>query len=202
MASLTRTNALYEWVPPADGVTDYSVNGLNQLTAVGPQAISHDGRGNVTGDGGSTFTYNVINQLTSVVKAGVTVTLAYDPLGRLETTAASGATTRFLYSGDNLVAEYDGAGNLLRRYVPGPGVDEPLVWYEGAGTADRRFLHANAQGSIIAISNASGVVTARFVYSPGACPPARPGEGLVRPCRQPLPVHRPDRDSKFRGRYI
>lgn len=76
MAALTRTNALYEWVPPADGATDYSVNGLNQLTAVDAQAISHDGRGNVTGDGASSFAYNVINQLTQVVKAGVTVTLA------------------------------------------------------------------------------------------------------------------------------
>ena len=29
-------------------------------------------------------------------------------------------------------------GPVLRRYVPGPGMDEPVVWYEGSGTADRR----------------------------------------------------------------
>ena len=44
---------------------------------------------------------------------------------------ANSVTTEFLYDGDRLVAEYDpsrSAGNqLLRRYVHGPGVDEPIV---------------------------------------------------------------------------
>jgi RHS repeat-associated protein len=48
---------------------------------------------------------------------------------------------------------------VLRRYVFGPGVDEPLVWYEGAGTGDRRWLHADERGSIVAISDGSGAVT-------------------------------------------
>jgi len=47
----------------------------------------------------------------------------------------------------------------VRRYVHGPGVDEPLVWYEGTGTSDRRWLHADERGSIVAASNASGTVT-------------------------------------------
>jgi hypothetical protein len=33
-----------------------------------------------------------------------------------------------------LIAEYNASGALLRRYVLGIGVDDPLVWYEGAGT--------------------------------------------------------------------
>lgn len=43
-----------------------------------------------------------------------------------------------------------------RRYVHGPGIDNPIVWYEGTGTADKRFLHADERGSIVAVSNASG----------------------------------------------
>ncbi len=43
-------------------------------------------------------------------------TLGYDPLGRLYETVGSG-TTRFLYDGDELIAEYDGSGTLLRRYT-------------------------------------------------------------------------------------
>ncbi|HEV2078763.1 MAG TPA: hypothetical protein VGR19_02535 [Allosphingosinicella sp.] len=35
-----------------------------------------------------------------------------------------------------------------RRYVHGPGVDEPLVTYEGFGTTNRRSLHADERGSI------------------------------------------------------
>jgi RHS repeat-associated protein len=63
------------------------------------------------------------------------------------------------YDGLDLTAEYNAAGVLQRRYVHGPGSDEPLVWYEGAGTTDRRFLHADERGSVIAVSNASGTVT-------------------------------------------
>jgi RHS repeat-associated protein len=48
---------------------------------------------------------------------------------------------------------------LLRRYVHGPNTDESLVWYEGAALTDRRFLHANHQGSVVAVSNASGAAS-------------------------------------------
>jgi hypothetical protein len=47
---------------------------------------------------------------------------------------------------------------VARRYVFGPGADEPLVWYEGSGTSDRRFLHADERGSIVAVSNGAGTV--------------------------------------------
>jgi RHS repeat-associated protein len=72
---------------------------------------------------------------------------------------AGAATTRFLYDGADLIAEYDPAGTVLRRYVHGPGVDEPLLWYEGSGTADKRYLVADERGSVIAVTNGSGSVT-------------------------------------------
>jgi RHS repeat-associated protein len=45
-------------------------------------------------------------------------------------------------------------------YVPGPGVDETVVWYEGSGTADRRWLHADERGSVVAVSNGAGAMLA------------------------------------------
>jgi len=81
--------------------------------------------------------------------------LTYDPSGRLQQLTGA-ETTRFVYSASALVAEKSTSGAILRRYVPGPGVDEPVVWYEGAGTADRRWLQADERGSVIALSNASG----------------------------------------------
>ncbi|WP_408591830.1 RHS repeat-associated core domain-containing protein [Novosphingobium sp.] len=45
---------------------------------------------------------------------------------------------------------------MLRRYVPGPGADEPIVWYEGTGVTDRRFLQADERGSIISITDGTG----------------------------------------------
>jgi RHS repeat-associated protein len=87
------------------------------------------------------------------------LSFAYDPLGRLyqnDATVSGGAITRFAYDGVDMIAEYNSANALQRRYVHGPGTDNPIVWYEGAGTADKRFLHADERGSIVAVSNASG----------------------------------------------
>ncbi len=86
--------------------------------------------------------------------------LTYDPLGRLfQTAGGSHATTRYLYDGDALVAEYDGAGAMTRRHAHWAGADVPMVSYAGAGLNQRSFLHADHQGSIIASSNASGAAT-------------------------------------------
>jgi RHS repeat-associated protein len=54
------------------------------------------------------------------------------------------------------VGEYDASGNLVQRYIHGPGVDEPLIWYAGASLATPRFYHANHQGSIIALAATDG----------------------------------------------
>lgn len=51
-----------------------------------------------------------------------------------------------------------------RRYVPGPGIDETVVWYEGSGTSDRRFLHADERGSIVAASDSAGNLIAINSY--------------------------------------
>jgi hypothetical protein len=61
---------------------------------------------------------------------------------------AAGVTTNLTYDGADLVAEYDGAGILLRRYVHGPGVDEPLVAYERSGTGNKRWQHVRRCGRI------------------------------------------------------
>ncbi|MCC6479270.1 MAG: hypothetical protein IT552_08685 [Sphingomonadaceae bacterium] len=37
---------------------------------------------------------------------------------------------------------------MRRRYVPGPDADELLVWYEGSGLSDKRFLTADQHGSV------------------------------------------------------
>jgi RHS repeat-associated protein len=78
----------------------------------------------------------------------------------------AGATTNLAYDGSDLVAEYDSAGTLLRRYVHGPGVDEPLVWYEGSTTTNKSWLYADHLGSIVATANSTGSSTATYSYGP------------------------------------
>lgn len=130
----------------------YTANGLNQYLAAGSTNPTYDARGNITGLGSGSFGYSSENLMTTAPNS---VTLSYDPEGRLYQILGS-ATTRLLYDGTDLVAEYDGLGNVLKRYVHGQGTDEALVWYEGSGTSDRRWLHADERGSIVAASDGSG----------------------------------------------
>ena len=65
-----------------------------------------------------------------------------------------------LYDGDAMVAEYNAAGTIMRRYLHGTNADadDPLIWYEGpaASVVARRFLLANHQGSIIGVTDFTG----------------------------------------------
>ena len=142
--------------------TSYTPDGLNRYASVNGVSYGYDSRENLTSDGSRTFSYDLENHLVTV-SGSASMSLTYDPLGRLLTTASGGTTTRYLYDGDELVAEYNGS-TLLRRYVHGAGTDEPLVWYEGSGLSDRRWLHADHQGSIVATSNGSGEGTI-YAYS-------------------------------------
>ena len=99
-------------------------------------------------------------------------TLRYDPLGRLYETVGGGSTTRFLHDGDELVAEYDGSGTLLRRYGHGKNVDDPVVWYEGPGTVGLRWSHTDHQGSTIAITDGTGAAIALNSYDEYGVPKA------------------------------
>jgi len=92
--------------------------------------------------------------------------LKYDPLGRLYEVVIGSNTTRFLYDGDALVAEYSNTGALTSRYVHGDQVDEPWVQYSGTavGSGNRTYLHADHQGSIIAHSSYTGSLQAILSY--------------------------------------
>ena len=71
-----------------------------------------------------------------------------------------------------MVAEYDGNGTLLRRYVHGAAVDDPVVWYEGSGLTQRRSLHSNHQGSVIAVADGTGNSLAINAYDAWGIPNA------------------------------
>jgi len=51
------------------------------------------------------------------------------------------------------VVETDGAGNVQRAFVFGPGADEPLVQGDGGGP---KMLRADERGSIIAVADING----------------------------------------------
>lgn len=154
---VARDNGVYGRPTVSAQTTAYGINGLNQMTAVDATATSHDGRGNMT-RADRTWTFSVLNRLATSTDGSGTAQILYDALGRLSQIQKGGETTRLEYVGDSLIAERDQNNTILRRFVPGKTADDPIVWYEGAGTANRRWLHVDHQGSVIAVTDASGLV--------------------------------------------
>jgi RHS repeat-associated protein len=149
----------------------YAVNGLNQYVSAGTATFTYDANGNLTGDGTNSYTYDVENRLVTASGAAGTANLRYDPLGRLyETIGSVSGTTRFLNDGDEMVAEFNNSGTLLRRYAHGISVDDPVVVYEGSAIGPAKWLHTNHQGSIVAISDSSGALTAKNSYDEWGIP--------------------------------
>ena len=176
--SRSRNNDVYAYTDSLSINRNYSVNGLNQYTSTSTGATyQYDLNGNLTQaqlnpEGPTNYKYDVENRLVSA--SGLkNATLRYDPLGRLyEVTGTS--TTRFLYDGDALVAEYDAGGTMLRRYIHGAGVDEPVVADEGSALncSGTRVFHSDHQGSVIATADCWGNRQAVNTYdeygNPGA----------------------------------
>lgn len=175
----TQSNDAYSWTDFAPKDVAYDANGLNQYAAVGGSAYCYDANGNLTADGEYAYLYDVENRMVEMRaqvgtacptwSSGYTgqlkAQLRYDPMGRLHevtnfVNGISQGPTRFLYDGDALVAEFDGAGNVIARHVHGPaaGVDDPLVSYDGPYVAlyYARVLYADPRGSIVYRADSAG----------------------------------------------
>lgn len=175
MVSRIRANTAYAWTKYTDVSRPYVVNGLNQYTSAGATAYGYDANGSLTGDGTNNFTYDADNRLVADDNGD---TLVYDPLGRLYKVTTSTSTETYLYAGDQRIAEYDGAGAMTARYVPGAGEDNPLIWYDGSATSAPRALQGDERGSIVSVADASGALLAINSYDEYGIPPIDPATKL------------------------
>jgi RHS repeat-associated protein len=163
MASVIVGNDDYAWRDATSRSRVYVRNGLNQYKSGLGSTFVYDANGNVTMDGVLLYTYDLDNRL----KSANDTRFDYDPEGRLRSSIAFGqVTTELLYDGDKLVAEYDLNGNLVKRYVHGPGTDEPIVSYDGPGVTSKMWMLADYKGSIVATMDANGARMGAFSYGP------------------------------------
>lgn len=154
---------------PASGTVSYVNNGRNQVTNVGGSAVAYDARQNITSAPGmGNYTYDNLSQMSSAAVGGAITNFAYDVAGRM----SQMGNTRLLHDGARPIAEYDAAGNTMRRYVPGLAMDETVAAYEGSGLTDRRWLLADERLSVTVYTNGTGGILIRNTYDeygqPGA----------------------------------
>jgi len=103
--------------------------------------------------------------------AAIAYTLTYDAVGRLQEirSASSAVATRFVYDGNSLIAEYDGNGNLTKRYIPLVSKEKSGAQIEFLGDkmspSSAFYLASDARGSVVAISDAVGNVPTINTYN-------------------------------------
>jgi len=123
----------------------------------------------ITGPAGNrSYTYDLQNRLTGATVGATAISYDYDVTGRRTGKTVAGTETRFLYAGDMEIAEYNAAGTLLRRYIPGGAIDARVAWIEGSGTSASaiRYYHADRLGNVVALTDGNMEVDTRYAYDP------------------------------------
>ena len=163
--SFQASDAAFVAYPSAKAIS-YAAGPMNQYVSVNSASISYDRRGNLTGDGTNSFTYDQLNRMTAAATPAATASFSYDALGNRLSATLAGATTLSLMDGNREIASYDGAsGKLLARHIYGPGLDEHIVTVNAA-TNTKTWLHQDRLGTVIADSGPSGAVNNKYAYGP------------------------------------
>lgn len=173
--------------------TSYAYDRADRITAAGATSITVNAVGDLTAKGTDTFVYDQVNRLRSATVAGATETYAYDGDGvRFSRQVGANPTTRYVSDvGAGLPVTLDDG---TRKYVWGLGLA-----YAVAGTS-LEVYHADQLGSIRAITDGAGVVTATYRTDEWGVPTASTGAST-----QPFAFTGEPRDatglSYLRARY-
>ncbi|MBU1986079.1 MAG: RHS domain-containing protein, partial [Proteobacteria bacterium] len=154
--------------PTTSGTTtDYSYDPTNnQLTTAAPKSYSYDANGNMLSDGASTFTWDGLNRLVKVDKAGAVVAeYGYDAGNRRIRKTVGAVTTHYLYDADNqLIAETLVDGTVLREYIYLDG--EPIALNEYQTNPGTYYFVGDHLGTPQQLVTATGAVVWQAAYLP------------------------------------
>ena len=151
--------------------TNYTYDRNNRLltetrTSGGTQQVTdytYDANGNTqtktTGASSEQYTYDGFNRLVKVVNAAGTTTYDYRPDGLRNSKTVAGVKTAHIWDGQNMSAELNASGAILRAHIRGVGL---IAEDDAAGT--RQYALYNAHGDVVQLNNTNGVVTREYQY--------------------------------------
>ncbi len=147
-------------------------NDVHEVISMDVEPLTYDNKGNQNQDHrGRALTLDFDNQLVSVDSSGQLVSFTYDAIGRRVGKLIETDTTVYVYSDDQVVAEYsnNNSGSLSpdRKYVYGRYLDEVLLMLSDTGNGEEPFYyHYNRRNSVIGVTDDMGDVAERYHFTP------------------------------------
>ncbi|RME82707.1 MAG: RHS repeat protein [Planctomycetota bacterium] len=152
----------------ASGTTTYAYDPSGRIVLKGKIRYLYDDLGNLTKkifpDGTIEYSYSSKGKLRKVkLKNGKIVEFGYAPNGARVWKKSGKSITRYLYDFEDVVAEFKD-GKLVAYYLHGPGIDEPLGMFRRGRSP--QYYHRDGQGSVAALTDKSGKISAKYAYGP------------------------------------
>jgi len=147
--------------------SSYSYQAFNRLVTANSNSYSYDSNGNVTAKTDATgtwaYTWDYENRLKQAsLSGGVTITYAYDGLGRrIQRSSSAGSITKFVFDGAEVVRDLNADLTVGVEYLNGPGTDNKLR-QTSLGTA--AYFITDHLGGTRALADASGNVAASLTF--------------------------------------
>ncbi len=136
----------------------YNNSWKDLLTSYNGKTITYDQIGNPLSYNGNTYTWQKGRQLASIENSDYDIEYRYNSNGQRTKKIVNGVTTEYYYSGDLLVAQYDGTYWLKFMY----SADGDLVGYTDNGIP--YYYIKNIQGDVIKVVNRVGYVMGSYNY--------------------------------------
>jgi RHS repeat-associated protein len=166
--SMNRLNVL----PKLPNLTQATYDQANRMLNFGGATISYDNNGNMTlvtnNCGVTNYTWDARDRLAGINGFDdscqpLNVSFQYDALGRRIEKTINGRTIQYLYDGLDIVQEKE-SGAVTVNYLRMLDIDEPLARIQSGGAI--RYYHANALGSVIALTDENAVIRTQYNYTP------------------------------------
>ncbi|VAW47644.1 Rhs family protein, partial [hydrothermal vent metagenome] len=150
----------------------------NRLLENDTHRFTYDNNGNMTQkvnkvtNDVTDYTYNVENQLVEIKINTVTIgQYFYDGQGRRIAKSASGVVKTYVYDQEDILLEFDATNTLKAHYIHGLGIDEAFSMRRDLNentiieNNEKFYYHPDALGSIMDITDSTGLITQSYVYN-------------------------------------
>lgn len=165
--------AIYEYAYTTDYLDDmvgiklitYSSTGWkDQLSYYDGVPVTYDAIGNVVSYDGYTYDWEKGRQLSSITGNGLDMSFEYNSSGLRTKKVVGDKTTEYYYSGDLLVAQYDGENWIKFVYAPNGEVVGFSINSDDGTYYDYCYYLKNVQGDILGIYSMICTIFREYTY--------------------------------------